>query len=182
MVFMNLEEVKDLFIVSLILAVIFSVPSFRGFIFYFSLAIISLVPRIWVAKFFASKMEGKAIFKLNVPGSIAGIIFSIFGIRLSPVFNIESYGYKFGRWNRKYLWFTWKEKGAIIALETVTTLLIASIFLLFDVKSGAIMNAWIAMSVLLPFKNLEGETLLKWNFGVWSFFFVLSLLAVVLWI
>lgn len=174
------DEVKNLGISSVIIAIIFSIRNFSQFLFFFSSSVIILFVSSSIAKIVANKMKAKAILKIHLPGSLAGLILSLLGMKFCPVVSLESYGYKFGRWNRKFLWLTPTETGIISASFIISILMVSSIFFFIGFKEISLVGFWLSVSLLLPFRGLEGERILKWNFGIWVMFLILSVLAIVM--
>jgi len=176
------EELLQWILMLIALSIIFAFPSLQKLPFYFAASVISLTARIVAAKIAAEKLKARAVVTLSLPGSLAGIFLSFIGLKICPVGSAKPYAYKFGRWNRKEVRLSTKEEGIISLVATLTTASFAVLFQFMGLKELSVLNAWLLFSSLLPAKDLDGEMILKWDFGIWFFFFIISALMVFLWI
>jgi len=89
------------------------------------------------------------------------------------------YPFRFGRWGFRYRHLTHVEEGLIALAGPLTNLIFAT---LFSIIPGwpfhllYLVNAWIYLFNMLPIPPLDGSKIILWNVGIWTFFFILSVI------
>ena len=188
MKFFTNEEIRDLIVSVLVLALIFSYPNLktRFFLTLFAV-IISFGVYIGVYKVFASKLSCMATFKISQIATLLSFI-SMF---IKPVFKmiifltgfIEVMPYKFGRWGIKLIRLTPRDYGTMATAAVSTNLFLAFLFTFFNGQFFQLLsqiNLLVAFFNLLPIPQFDGSKIFFWSIWIWVFLFVLTLIIALL--
>lgn len=177
------DEIIQILIAVLILTFIFS---FRGFYFDANLIPLSLVSVITAFllhelahKFVAIKLGYSARFKLYLPSTLLSLFLVFTGVKVAALGWVEILPYKFKSWLYRRLNFSLEDLGKISLAGPLTNIILATIFQIFNFYFLKNVNAWIAFFNLLPIPPLDGSKILSWNFGYWAFFFIFSIILLI---
>lgn len=178
------KEIIDLFVSIFILTFIFSLTNstikLNSIPLIFLIVCFSYIPRIVIQKYFAKKIGYGAKFKIYPVSSILAILFSPIGIKLaSPGYN-EVRPYKFSEWKYKRLKGSVEEMARIYLSGVIWNLFLCIISVVFNLNVVKEVNVWISFFNLLPILPFDGAKILKWDFSIWAFFFIFTLILLIL--
>lgn len=187
------EEIRDLIISILILALIFSFPKLENFLenFFIALLIVffSFLLHEIAHKLAAKKLGCMATYKIWPTGILIGIAGMLFFRATNlPLFIalpgfVEIMPYAFGRWGFKVVRLTPKDLGLIALAGVGINILLA---VLFKPLPGEVfselswINGWIAMVNLLPIPPLDGSKIFLWKEWFWLFLIFITVLTLIL--
>ncbi len=177
----TVEELRDFTISILALALIFAYPNLQEK-FFLALVVIflSFFLHEMGHKMWASKLDCTATFKMWPFGILAGLVTLVLPIRFFAPGYVEIVPYKFGRWGIKVIKVTPRDLGHIALAGVGINIIFAW---LFGILSGEIfhllaqINAMLAIFNLLPIPPLDGSKIMLWNFEMWGFLVLLTVLA-----
>lgn len=188
MKFFTNEEIRDLIIAILALALIFAYPDLKG-LFFISLivVIISFLLHEMGHKFLASRLGCTATFKILPVGILLGFVSmflksSIGFIFFAPGF-VEILPYKFGRWGIKVIRLTPRYLGFITLAGVGINLFFAFFFMLFPGEIFQILsqiNILLAFFNLIPIPPFDGSKIFLWSIWFWVFLFLLSIFGLII--
>ena len=183
------EEIRDLIISILILALIFSFPNLENFFIALLIVFFSFFLHEIGHKFAAKKLGCMATYKIWPTGILIGIagmfFFGATNLPLAialPGF-VEIMPYAFGRWGFKVVRLTPKDLGLIALAGVGINVLLA---ILFNPLPGGVfselsrINGLIAIVNLLPIPPLDGSKIFLWKEWFWLFLIFISVLTLVL--
>ena len=176
------EEVFDLVISVMVVALVFSYPDFNVFYLYLVAVGLGFVLHELAHKFTAIRFGCASFFKAWPAGLLFGIVFMLGGIKLVAPGAVLIYPFRFGRWGYRNPRLTVDEEGLISFAGPAMNLIIALVFLLIGTSWASfisLVNAELALLNLLPVPPLDGSKIIKWKVWVWLFVFVISFLIVV---
>ena len=130
-------------------------------------------------KYAAIKFGYHARFRLYIPSTLFSLILVFTGVKLAAPGWVEISSYKFKDWLYRRIKISAEEIGKIALAGPLTNIILAYIFLLLGLNFFRFVNAWIAFFNLLPIPPLDGSKILHWKFGGWAFFFILSIILVI---
>ena len=187
------DEFKDVLLTIIITTAIFSYNgSWNRFFEFvpsiFIIAVVSTLVRQWAYKKLAGRYGAKAYFKLWPFGSIMSMILALASpLKLAALGSAVVYSQKFAKWKRKFEKYsnftelTYKEAGIIAAggpgMNIILAILSWSAFYLSGnlfFQYGTYVNAWIAMSTLIPLGQLDGAKVFTWKPWFWLVMMVVS--------
>jgi Zn-dependent protease len=177
------KEIIEIFLAIFILTFIFS---FDGIKFNPNLLSISflgvglsfLVHEL-AHKYAAIKLGYHARFRIYLPSVLLSIILVFTGVKLAAPGWVEIYPYKFKDWLYRRLKYSAEEIGKIALAGPLSNIILSFIFLLTGIDFLRFINAWIAFFNLLPISPLDGSKVLHWKIGGWAFFFILSIILLI---
>ena len=130
-------------------------------------------------KYAALRYGYHARFRLYPPSALLSLILVFTGVKLAAPGWVEISPYKFKDWLYRRLKFSAEEIGKIALAGPLTNIILACLFLLLGFDFFRLINAWIAFFNLLPIPPLDGSKVLHWKFGGWAFFFILSIILLI---
>jgi len=176
------EEVRDLILSALAIALIFSFPHFQNFLEYLAIVALSFILHELGHKFSAEKFNCLAFYKIWPAGILFGLIFMLAGIKFVAPGAVVIYPFRFGRWKFKARELTRKEEGIIAASGPLINLFFASLFLFSKnpfILSLSYVNAFLSFFNLLFVPPLDGSKIIQWKPLVWFLMFFPSLILLV---
>lgn len=167
------EEIRDLAIAILALALVFAYPNLEEkFFLALVIVFISFFLHEMGHKFWATKLGCTATFRIWPMGILLGLVTMFFSVRfLAPGF-VEIAPYKFGRWGIKVTKLTPHDLGHIALAGVIINVIFAWLFVIMEgeiFNTLASINALLALFNLLPFPPLDGSKIFLWSFWVWLF-------------
>ncbi|MCL0091313.1 hypothetical protein M1N57_00340 [Dehalococcoidales bacterium] len=174
---MKVEELRDLAVSTLLLALAFGIAFSDGFpaifkldelINMFLLALVGVgtgfVLHELGHRFVARKFGCFAEYKMWTPGLILAIVCSLFGfVFAAPGAVMIHPGADL--WGRPSL--TKQRLGLIAIAGPAMNICLAIVFMLLNFPLGTIINTWLALFNLLPFGPLDGAKVFSWDKKVW---------------
>jgi Zn-dependent protease len=130
-------------------------------------------------KYAAIKLGYHARFRIYLPSSLLSIILAFTGVKLAAPGWVEIHPYKFKDWLYRRLKYSVEEMGKIALVGPLSNIILSFIFLLAGIDFLKFINAWIALFNLLPIPPLDGSKVLHWSIGGWAFFFILSIILLI---
>jgi len=177
---------KEVIEMGIAIAVLTFIFSFDGLFFNSNLLLTSFIAVViaylfheLAHKYVAIKFGYYARFRLYVPSTLFSLILVFMGVKLAAPGWVEISSYKFKDWLYRRIKFSAEEIGKIALAGPLTNIILAYIFLLLGLNFLKSVNAWIAFFNLLPIPPLDGSKVLHWKFGGWAFFFILSIILVI---
>ncbi len=180
----SLNEIRDLFISVVAIAVILAYPNMQNFIIFLAVTLVTFVLHELAHKFVAQKFGAVAFYKMWPQGILIGILTML----LSPVLMlkfispgaVEIQQYRFSKWRKKRYGFgqgiagglTMDEMGLISVSGPLVNFAIAAISALiggYFFGLLASLNSILAFFNMLPVKPLDGSKILLWKPSVWVF-------------
>ncbi len=174
---MKVEELRDLVVSTLLLALAFGIAFSDGFpaifkldelINMFLLALVGVgtgfVLHELGHRFVARRFGCFAEYKMWTPGLILAIVCSLFGfVFAAPGAVMIHPGADL--WGRPSL--TKQRLGLIAIAGPAMNICLAIVFMLLNFPLGTIINTWLALFNLLPFGPLDGAKVFSWDKKVW---------------
>jgi Zn-dependent protease len=176
------NEIRDLSLSTLSIAIIFSFPYFGNFFEYLAIVALSFVLHELGHKFAGEKFGCIAFYKIWPAGILLGLIFMLAGIKFVAPGAVVIYPFRFGRWKFKARELTRKEEGIIAASGPLINLFFASLFLFSKnpfILSLSYVNAFLSFFNLLFVPPLDGSKIIQWKPLVWFLMFFPSLILLV---
>lgn len=183
------EEMRDIIISILAIALIFAYPNLRSKFFEaLFIVIFSFFLHEMAHKFMARRLHCTATYKLWPMGILFGILLMLLKpimgglIFLAPGF-VEIMPYTFGRLGIKLIKMTPRDYGAIALAGVGVNLFFAIFFRLFTGEifhTISLINAFLAFFNLLPIPSLDGEKIFVWGIFWWLFLIVLAGIFIVI--
>jgi Zn-dependent protease len=130
-------------------------------------------------KYVAILLGYHARFRLYPPAVLLSLALVFTGVKVAALGWVEVYPYKFKDWLYRRLRFSLEEIGKIALAGPLTNIILAFVFLIAGLDFFKFVNAWIAFFNLLPIPPLDGSKILHWKFGGWAFFFIISLILLI---
>lgn len=178
------EELEELFLAIFILSFVFSIKNFTLDVDYFFRNFILLSIFVFskeiMQKIYAKKIGYSSKFKIYPLSSILAIFVSFIGIRLAAPGYSELQPYKFSDWKFKRKKFSVEDEGKIVFVGYLVFLIFCILLVLLEIKDVKNMLAFILIFNLLPILPFDGTKILKWNFSIWGFLFIFSLILLIL--
>jgi len=178
------NEIIEMIISTLILAFIFSLERFSVnvvvFLYMLFLVLISFFPHFLIQKYFAKKLGYSAKYKIYFPSLLTSIFVSLTGFKLAAPGYSEILPYKFSDWKHSRIKISNEEIGKLCLISLLYNIFLSMIGIVFGFEILKNINAWIAFSNLLPVLPLEGAKILRWDFEVWFFIFILAIILLIL--
>jgi Zn-dependent protease len=181
------EELRDIIIAIIVLALIFSFPDLTLFFLSLILVFFSYFLHEMGHKFMARKFGCMATFKIWPAGIFLGIMtmfFRLIGgwnvVFVAPGF-IEIMPYSFGRWGFKVVRVGKKELAWISLAGVGINVLFAVVFKILPGEIFQILsryNGFIAFFNLLPIPPLDGSKIFLWEMWVWLFLIFVTILTI----
>jgi Zn-dependent protease len=180
------EEIVELAIASLVIALILTLPNFKFFIDFLFATILGFVAHELAHKFVARRFGALARFKISYPGLLWGLILSTFFMTLGVPIKIAAPGavlisqYRFKLEKPR---ITFEEIGIISLAGPLTNLLLALLFWQIPTQTAQIIfrtNCSLAIFNLLPIQPLDGSKIFWWKRWLWFLIFLIPILL--LWI
>jgi len=177
------REIIEICIATLILTFIFSFDGIRFnpnllSISFLGVGLSFLIHEL-AHKYAAIKLGYHARFRIYFPSVLFGIILAFTGVKLAAPGWVEIYPYKFKDWIYRRLKFSIEEIGKIALAGSLSNIVLSFLFLLAGMDFLRFINAWIAFFNLLPIPPLDGSKVLHWKIGGWVFFFILSIILLI---
>lgn len=179
---MRSEELRDLVISALVLALAFGIALSGGYqvfdrfqparlvtVFFYALIGVSsgFVLHELGHRYVARRFGCFAEYTMWPTGLAIALALSIFGFVFAAPGAVMIYPSPLARLTRK-------NEGLISLSGPAMNFLLALVFILLDTVSplpvffwGARINAWMGVFNLIPFGPLDGGKILRWNIGVW---------------
>lgn len=188
MKFFMKEEMRDLIISMLAVAMMFAFPDFQGlFIMYLAIVVFTFFFRVMGHKFLANRLGCMATYKMWPVGILLGLtsmFLKIIGgfVFVAPGF-MEIMPYKFGRWGIKVIRLTPRDIGKISLAGVGINILFAIFFKFFPREIFQMLssvNGYVALFSLLPIPPLDGVKILTWNMAIWAFLVIITILSLVI--
>ncbi len=177
------REIIEIFIAILILTFIFSFEGIRfnsSFLLPSFLAVFtSFFLHELAHKYAAIRLGYHARFRLYPPSAILSILLVFTGVKLAAPGWVEVNPFKFKDWLYRRLKFSVEEIGKIALAGPLTNIVLAFFFFLLGFDFLKFVNSWIAFFNLLPIPPLDGSKILHWSIGGWAFFFILSIILLI---
>lgn len=182
------EEIRDLAISILALAIIFSwkpLPEYGLDINllpnFVIIIVLAFLLHELAHKFMARKFGLLAFYKMWPYGILFGLIMMVFGLRFAAPGAVAIYAHRFSRWPQRRVELQPAEEGIIAAVGPTVNLFLAIIGTLFTgafFENLVLINAWLAFINLLPVPPIDGSKVLHWKWWVWAFMIAVSLILV----
>jgi len=177
---------KEAIEMGIAIAVLTFIFSFDGLFFNSSLLLSSFIAVVTAYlfhelahKYAAIKLGYHARFRLYMPSTLLSLVLVFMGVKLAAPGWVEISSYKFKDWLYRRIKFSVEEIGKVALAGPLTNIILAYIFLLLGLNFFKSVNAWIAFFNLIPIPPLDGSKVLHWKFGGWAFFFILSIILVI---
>jgi Zn-dependent protease len=178
------NEIRDLSLSTLSIAIIFSFPHFGNFFEYLAIVALSFVLHELGHKFAGEKFGCIAFYKIWPAGILFGLIFMLAGIKFVAPGAVVIYPFRFGRWKFEARELTRKEEGIIAAAGPLVNLIFGSLSLFSKnhfILSLSYINSFLAFFNLLFFPPLDGSKIIQWKPLVWLLMFSAALALVFQW-
>ena len=179
------EELRDIVISVLVIAVIFAYPDFSQLPLFLLIVVIAFLFHELAHRTIARRFGAVAIYKIWLEGLILGLVLMFmkpYGfIPFVAPGAVVIYPFKFGRWGYRKVNLTQIEMG-LISISGISVNLIFA--LVFKLIPGGIfnligfVNAWLALFNLLPIPPLDGSKVMRWKASLWLVMFIVSVLLV----
>ncbi len=177
------DEIRDLVIAILALALIFSYPNLeQGFFLALIIVFISFFLHEMGHKFLATRLGAQATFKMWPFGILFGLLTMFLPIKFFAPGFVEIVPYKFGRLGIKVIKITPRDLGQIALAGVGINIFFAWLFAVMEGEiftTLAQINALLAFFNLLPIPPLDGSKIFLWSIWLWVFLFLLTLLVFV---
>jgi len=173
-------EIKDIIISVFAITLIFSYPRLAEFLIVLVAVIIAFLFYELAHKFVAQKFGAMAYYKMWPHLLLLGLITMFTPFKFVAPGAVIIQTYRFGRWGYRIRRLSHIELGLISVAGIAVNIFFALTFKLIEIpafQSIALLNAWLALSNLLPFGPLDGKKILMWNWSIW---FVLTLISFLL--
>ncbi|RLF04504.1 MAG: hypothetical protein DRJ64_06840 [Thermoprotei archaeon] len=185
--FFTREELRDLIITILAVALVFSFPDLKK-TFFTSLIIVifSFFVHEIGHKFMAKRLGCMATYKIWPAGILLSIV-SIFlkaigGFMIIAPGYVEIMPYQFGRWGIKVIRLTPRDMGQIALAGVGVNIFLAIFFSLFSgeiFQTLSYINAVLAIFNLLPIPPLDGARIFTWSIWFWVFLMLVTGIALI---
>ncbi|MCS7106039.1 MAG: site-2 protease family protein [Candidatus Aenigmarchaeota archaeon] len=191
MQYFSKEEVKDIIISILVVALIFSYnlrdpkQTFLFFPYYLVIVVLSFLFHELAHKSVARKFGCISFYKMWTMGLLLSLVLMLIGVRIIIPGAVVIYPFTFGRWGFKRIRLSAQEIGIISVSGILVNIFIAAIsrpfigsFLVhnFDFFFAlSYINSFLAFFNLLPIPPLDGNKIMIWK--PWLWFFLIAIAA-----
>lgn len=173
------EEIRDLAVSTLAIALIFAYPRFELFFFYLIAVVLAFVFHELAHKLVAIKFHCAAFYQMWPLGLMIGFLFTLLGLKILAPGAVIIRPYRFGRWGFRTGRLTVPENGIISLAGPAVNLAIALIFYPFPALGFlSDINAWLGFFNLLPIPPLDGSKVIAWKPWLWFMFIIMALILV----
>jgi Zn-dependent protease len=192
MQYFSKEEIRDILISVLVVALIFSYSysnpkqTFVLFPYYLIIVVLSFLFHELAHKSVARKFGCISFYKMWTTGLLLSLVFMLIGAKIIIPGAVVIYPFTFGRWGFKRIKLTAQEIGIISVSGILVNIFIAIVsrpFVgLFSIQNFdfffalSYINSFLAFFNLLPIPPLDGSKVIVWK--PWFWFFLIAIAAV----
>lgn len=178
------DELLEIFLAIFVLSFIFSISNFTltisSFLKNFLFLTLVIFTKEIIQKIYARTKGYYSRFKIYPISYILSIFVSVIGIKLAAPGYTQLLPYKFSEWKYSRRRYSVEDEGKIILIGLLVFFAFSTILLFTEYKNLKNIISLIIVFNMLPILPFDGTRILKWNFGIWCFLFIFSLILLIL--